>query len=44
MFISDEKFLFLALSLVERKDLVYDAQHGGGRVAGHVGGADIGAR
>jgi hypothetical protein len=38
MFISDEEFLFSALSLVERKDLVHDAEHGGGRVAGHVGG------
>ena len=37
MFISDEEFLFLALSVVERKDLVYDAEHVGGRTAGHAG-------
>jgi hypothetical protein len=37
MFISGEKILLLALSLVERKDLVYDDQHGGGRSAGHTG-------
>lgn len=37
MFISEEKILLLTLSVVERKDLVYDDQHGGGRAAGHTG-------
>jgi hypothetical protein len=38
MFISREKILFLALSVDERKDLVDDDQHGGGRATGHLGG------
>jgi hypothetical protein len=37
VFIGDKEFLFLALSLVEHKDLVYDGGHVGGRGAGHVG-------
>lgn len=37
MFISGERILLLALSLVERKDLVCDDQHGGGRATGHTG-------
>lgn len=36
MFISGE-MLLLTISLVERKDLVYDDQHGGGRAEGHTG-------
>ena len=37
VFIGDEEFLFLALSLVEHKDLVYDAENVGGRTAGYGG-------
>lgn len=37
MFISGEECLLLALSMVERKDLVHDDQHGRGRTTGRVG-------